>query len=265
MKEKTHMTRTCAACGIEKPLAAFLEISGTHGTRYGTICSVCRGAGVTEKKTVTAEGEQNTTVTTGTRIGLKEKTFLEQERAKQFILTQEENKEALIRREKLKTAKEEKTELKEKTEKDHRRTYLDVKKQPGFLGKKLPTGTVTEIPPKTKPVVTPPPEKKEHDKIAIEAKQKEMEALRNEIKNKTINLVDQYVDPQAGELRAHSPTFLAFQDSLEVTPFKVVKEQLRRAALSQSEKKAATATKDSLLDFVEKTWGNNGPSSTRRR
>jgi len=259
------MTRTCSACGIEKPLAAFLEISSTQGTRYGTICSTCRGAGITEKKTGTKEGEQNTTVTTGTRIGLKEKTFIEQEQAKHFIQTKEENKEAFIKREALKTAKEEKTTLKEKAEKDHRRTYLDIQKQPGFLGKKLPLGTIVRPPAQTKPESTLlPPAKTEQDKLAIAAKQREIESSQNEMKNKSLNLVDQYIDPQAGELRAHSPTFLAFQDSLEVTPFKIVKEQLKRAALSPSEKKPVTAAKDPLLDFVEKTWGG-GPSSTRRR
>lgn len=39
-------TRVCSACGIEKPLSAFLQISGLKGSGYGNICSTCRGAGM---------------------------------------------------------------------------------------------------------------------------------------------------------------------------------------------------------------------------
>lgn len=263
MKDRTQMTRICSACGTEKPLAAFLEISSTHGTRYGTICATCRGAGITEKKHNNNEDDKSTIATTGTRIGLKERVFIENQQKKQITISKDEHREQINKRETLKQEKQEKSDTKEKSERDHRHNFLDAKRQPGFLGKKLPMGTIAGTPPPGA-TSTFAPEKANQDKIALDTKQQQ-DATRQDTKNKTFNLVDQYVDAQAGETRAHSATFLAFQDSLEVTPFKIARERLKKLTTSSpaAEGTKPTDTKDPLLDFVEKNW--SGPSSTRRR
>jgi hypothetical protein len=254
MKDRNQMTRICSACGLQKPLAAFLELSSTHGTRYGTICATCRGSKGNENKAPKKDDEQSTVATTGTRIGLKERVFIEKEQKKQDIVAKEERIDQLAERDMLKEEKDKKVAAKEKAEKNHRSTYLDLK-QPGFLGKKFPSGTLLQTP--------PPSAKIEQGKGAIDARQQELEAAHQEVKNKNFNLRDQYVDPQAGETRAHSATFLAFQDSLEVTPFKIIRERLAASRKQKTDHKASVDSKDPLLEFVEKTWG--GPSSTRKR
>ena len=79
MTNLKKLTRTCSACGIEKPLSAFLQISGTQGTLYGAICATCRSAGITGKKPTTSLDEGTTSASSGSRIGVKEKVFIEKE------------------------------------------------------------------------------------------------------------------------------------------------------------------------------------------
>jgi hypothetical protein len=257
MKDRTQMTRTCIACGIEKPLAAFLEISSTHGTRYGSLCATCRGAGITEKKPNKAEEDQSTSATSGTRIGLKERVFIEQTQNKLIDRAKQQRIEQLNKRDTLQEEKKAKTNLKEKSEKDHRTTYLDVKKQPGFLNRAFPgaKGLPTQN-------VLPAQGKREPGKLAVDEKQQTIDSRQEETK-KTPNLATQYVDPK-GESWGYSPAFLAFQDSLEVTPFKLIREQLKKLKSPDASKTTENISKkDPLQDFVEKTWG--GPSTTRRR
>src|SRR5690349_18583867 len=71
-------TRVCASCGIEKPLAAFLQLSEKHGTVYGNICVTCRSEGKTLKKEDKTEDER-TTNPTGARIGAKEKIYADED------------------------------------------------------------------------------------------------------------------------------------------------------------------------------------------
>jgi hypothetical protein len=265
MKNRNEMTRVCSVCGIEKSLAAFLEISSTQGTHYGNICSGCRGSGATEKKSLSTEEDISTIASTGSRIGTKERIFVDNEQRKKIDEQKQERIEQLAKRDTLLLDKTEKKNEKEKQEKDHRRSYLDLKNQPGFLGKKLPQGTVIHRPPvQQEPSALQ--DKKHHDeKKKIQLKEIDKKFNLQEERNKTFDLVNQYIDPQAGEVREHNPVFLAFQDSLEKTPFKLARERLKQLTWthkSSDKKTKPIENKDPLLDFVEKTWG--GPSSRKR-
>jgi hypothetical protein len=275
MKDRAHMTRICSACGIEKPLAAFLEISSTHGTHYGNLCSACRGAGITEKKSNKTEEEQSTIATSGSRIGLKERVFLEKEQKKQLVTAKEQRIEELNKRDALLEEKKEKISLKEKLEKNHRNTYLDTKKQPSFLNKTLPSANIEKTPPsKTLPLQTNIEQNKvERDKVArekltVDEKQRVIEARQEEMKN-TFNFVDQYIDPRADEARGYSPAFLTFRHSIGVeapiNAFEKIRQRLKELDGLKTSKAPENTThkKDPLLDFVEKTW--SGPSSPRKR
>lgn len=263
MKNRNDMTRICSLCGIEKSLAAFLEISSTHGTHYGIICSACRGSGAIEKKTLKQDEDISTMASTGSRIGSKERVFIENEQKKKIAAQKQERIEQLAKRDALLLDKDEKKNEKEQQEKDHRRTYLDLKKQPGFLGKKLPTGTVIH---RSQQPSTALDTKHHEDKKFQEKKEVNKQFNQQEERKKTFDLINQYIDPQAGEIREHNPVFLAFQDSLEQTPFKIARERLRKLAWANkpadTKGKAMTENKDPLVEFVEKTWG--GPSSRKR-
>lgn len=262
MKDRTQMTRTCSACGLEKPLAAFLEISSTHGTRYGNLCATCRGAGITEKKNKVEE-EQSTVATSGSRIGLKERVFIEKEQKKQIISDNEERTEQLNERDRLQEEKKEKTTLKERLEKNHRNTYLDTKTQPSFLSKTLPSSGTTNIPPAHTSQRDPHIER---EKITINEKQQIKDAHREEQK-KTADLQHQYHDPK-GELWGYTPSFLGFQDRIGVVSAfnvsKVIKENLKKLSLTKDAPQQTNATKkDPILDFAEKTWGPTTPRRNR--
>src|SRR3990167_11420340 len=65
------LSKTCAACGLQKPLSAFLQLTDA-GTSYGNICSTCRKAGADIKKPKT-EAEDSTTSVSGHKIDTKTK------------------------------------------------------------------------------------------------------------------------------------------------------------------------------------------------
>jgi hypothetical protein len=66
------LTKTCSSCGQQKPLTAFLQLSGPEGSTYGNICSSCRRTAV-EKNKGPKEKEESTTSTTGFKIDTKSK------------------------------------------------------------------------------------------------------------------------------------------------------------------------------------------------
>jgi hypothetical protein len=266
MKDRSNMTRICSACGIEKPLAAFLEISGTHGTHYGAICSACRGAGITGKKILTPE-EESTMSTTGNRIGSKERIFGENEQKKQLAADKQERIDQLAKRDALNQDKTDKATQKDKQEKDHRRTYLDLKKQPGFLGKKLPLGTMVNRIPTQHNMTAFIDAQRQEEKRKLQTKEIDTQFNVKEERKKTFNLMDQHVDAQAGEIRSHNPEFLAAQGRAEMTPYKLAKERLNKLSwthnASDNKAQPPSKAKDALVTFVEQTW--QGPSSGRKR
>jgi hypothetical protein len=70
-KPNVSLIRTCASCGLQKPLSAFLQIAGTQGTTYGNICSSCRKTHLEKPKP--DEPEEATTSRTGVKIDSKAK------------------------------------------------------------------------------------------------------------------------------------------------------------------------------------------------
>ncbi len=68
------LTKTCSNCGRQKPLSAFLELTGTQGSTYGNICSSCRKIMIEEAKTKKKETEEGTTSSAGSKVDSKRKT-----------------------------------------------------------------------------------------------------------------------------------------------------------------------------------------------
>src|SRR3990167_7374031 len=102
MAKREHLTRICTACGMEKPLSAFLQITGAQGTTYGNICSTCRGTGAKEKSSVPALEEEQSSTSSGIRIGSKQKVEIEKEKKreldelKQHYVEEEKKREQII-------------------------------------------------------------------------------------------------------------------------------------------------------------------------
>ena len=67
------LTKACMNCGLQKPLSAFLEMSGTQGTAYGNTCSSCRKTALEDAGRRKTEAEGSTTSETGHNIDSKTK------------------------------------------------------------------------------------------------------------------------------------------------------------------------------------------------
>src|SRR3990167_930175 len=87
-KSSSSLTKICSNCGLQKPLSAFLELTGPHGASYGNVCANCRKT-VIEQANKT-ESEESTTSTTKVRIDSKTKVQSDFDK-KEFLETQKEN------------------------------------------------------------------------------------------------------------------------------------------------------------------------------
>jgi hypothetical protein len=115
------LTRTCTACSLQKPLSAFLQVSGDQGTSYGNLCATCRGAGIKDPTLIEPrEDERSTTTSSGLRIGAKEKNEIEKKQKDQLNRDKETQKKAASKQVTLNDEKSTKEELKEQAEKKHR-------------------------------------------------------------------------------------------------------------------------------------------------
>lgn len=125
----TQLTRTCAICGIEKPLSAFLQLDKNHGTSYGKVCAKCRSQGKTIKPTPTATEDERSTAPSGIGIRGKEKIYADIKRDQKIHSLKELYKKELTKKEDVKDEKIERTNTIEAGEKKHREFYIDAKKQ----------------------------------------------------------------------------------------------------------------------------------------
>jgi hypothetical protein len=122
MTKHTPLTRTCTACGIEKPITAFLYLTSKLGTTYGTICATCRGKGIKEKAQKFVAEEERTTTSSGMRIGVKQLLEIELAHKREKEELKSIREEELKKREQDSSEKIESIEEKAKAEKFHRET-----------------------------------------------------------------------------------------------------------------------------------------------
>ena len=128
-----RLTRTCVACGIQKPLSAFLEISGAKGAMYGNICATCRGAGITGKP-VPTEDEYSTSKSSST-IDAKARYQIDLERKRKLQEVKDLNLEEQKKRDTVSVEKSERSEIIKKAEKEHQEKFTRVKSIKEMLGK----------------------------------------------------------------------------------------------------------------------------------
>lgn len=124
------LTRVCASCGIEKPISAFLQLTGAQGTTYGSICATCRSRDARQAKTVIKDDSSSST--TGHRIGAKQKAFIDKELYRQLKESQELDKKERNKKDESIKEKTDKTITKEKSEKKHRQTFIEKSKTEFF-------------------------------------------------------------------------------------------------------------------------------------
>lgn len=246
---KPNLTKTCSNCGLQKPLSAFLQLAGSQGTTYGNICADCRKAKAGQKAETPKQPEESTSSSSGLKIDSKAKVHREITDKKQHQDIEELYEEE---REKLEEKKEkltQKAEIKEKDEKEHRKSYLE---KSSFLTTKTEDPRGLEA------------------RIKTEQTSK-VEAIKQEEKLKGIDLAGGPVDLyRAGaQQKVQSSVFLQFQKwvgasapvSRVLGPAAEAAEQKNIKIGAHREAKEQTKTpKESAIDDIEKTFK---PSSKR--
>ncbi len=266
MEKRDKLMRTCTVCGLQKPLAAFLQISGAQGTLYGSICATCRGSGAKEKSAKLHDEEHGST-SSGFRIGSKEKVFIEKEKKRIYGETTEKNLDELKKRDKTAVEKFERTTNIEKAEKKHRETFLEAKKR-GYLDyqtKKTPLVQSTAIRQEGRAPSSTPQQLDEQQ--AIEVKKIE-DALLQELR------VTTNVDPLSGApiydkqhhvISRDNPIFYQFLNSWlpADAPIKKTMSQLYKKFQLQGtppqEKLHPQQNEKPILDYSK-----TGPASRKR-
>lgn len=257
-----RLTRICSSCGLEKPLAAFLQIS-KQGTFYGTICASCRAAERTAQQTAGSD-EDGTTETKDKRIGSKEKVSLEQENARQIKDLKELYIKAAKKRDEEAGAKSEESDLKEKAEKDHRKFYIETKQS--FLSQRKPDD-IKNIEIKEDNV--------KHEKTHRENQQKvetykQEDIIKQEIQITSLDFSNPFIAGQTSQFRFQTDTFLKFKSWLGVTAPVVKTLELlyqknvpAQAAKNPVFESPSKSPKENIEEYIEKRVDN--PSSGRRR
>ncbi len=264
MNKQTALTRTCSACGIEKPLAAFLQVSGTQGSRYGNLCSACRGAGIQERHANLIKEEERSSTSSGVRIGAKQKIDIDKEKKRQFQKLKETHQKISKKREKIGHEKSELLHNKEQSEKYHRTHYIDAKR--AFLNFQTKKPAINDLKRQTKtdalfkrPLFTENKTHFDRETAKLEA------AIQHEQRITMIDLSGAPVlDQQHAVISRDNPIFKRFLAWLGTSaPIMQTLNQLNKQGVASVDSKSHSVTeKDPIIDYINNTWG---PSSGRSR
>lgn len=228
-KSNISLTKTCSSCGQQKPLSAFLELTGSQGTTYGNICASCRKSHI-EKLNQPAEPEESTTSTTGLKIDAKVKVKGEIDKRELFKQTEEQYLEEREKQEDKQLKHEQKVEHVAEDEKKHRKDFIEKR---SFLDSS------------NKPSVTP-------TKVFGSEAQK-AEAGKVDFTKDTSNLMR-----VAGTTRTQSTVFKSFQTWLGKGTHQIV-TAAEKAAKQQNNKN--TAEKEAMEPLNEHVNKNYTPRS----
>ena len=243
-----QIAKTCINCSLQKPISAFLQITGPHGTSYGNICSTCRGSGLGKKLVIpVAEDTSTSSSATGLKIDAKSKMQADLEKKEAVEKKQEEDKKEREKIDLKNAAQEERKEIKQSLEKKHRNNFLDTNKQ---------TSSFLEYQSKK-------PEDKRlglEQQTLNEVMQNTDSAIKQEIKAKSVDLSIPHIDPtQTGSLK-YGAEWKKFRTRLGGSAAINTVEQQFKANPNVGH--------DAMIDFVEENFENeNTPTSpgSRRR
>ena len=123
----SSFTKVCSSCGLKKPLSAFLELTGErHAGSYGNVCGTCRKTHL--EKNRLKEADSGSRTETGHKIDSKAKIAIDIDNKEAAHRTEEEYYDEREEHEILDTQELEKKSHKEKGERKHRETFLDVRR-----------------------------------------------------------------------------------------------------------------------------------------
>jgi hypothetical protein len=250
-----QLGKTCVACGLQKPMTAFLQITGPEGSSYGNVCATCRGSGLGKKITIAPAEDERSSSSTGLKIDAKAKQH--QDRMKKLNIDEKEVKE---KKEEQKQEKElheklERKEIKAEEEKNHRINYIEAKKDSFLNYKSKPAAA---LPPKTAQ------QKANEQHVALDKEAQvdltnKAEGAKAENISKNVNLGTTFVDSVTGEIKYHSAEFLKMRAWLgNSAAINTIERQFLAKKTSHMDNPSA---EDKLVEFLDETFQPNKPKS----
>jgi hypothetical protein len=257
-----QLSKSCLSCGLQKPLSAFLQITGPEGSSYGNICSTCRGSGLGKKITIVEVDDDHVSSSTGLKIDGKAKQQID--RVKKLKAEEKvavEHKEEL-KDENEKQEKSERKEIKASEEKKHRENFIDVKKKESFLNyqSKKPADSVTKT---AQQKQLNQAHSSDLDRLAQTDIENKQAGAKSEDLAKNVDLGNTFVDTVTGEIKYHSAEFLKMRAKLgNSAAINTIERQFLARKTSHMEN-PDKADRDTLAEFVEEKWQPNSPKSRR--
>ena len=226
----TTLMKTCSSCGLQKPLSAFLQMTGPQGTAYGNICATCRKT--TKDKGSAKEAEEGTKITSGLKVDSKAKVKSEADKRQLRQAIEEQYYEERDLAEEKQILKTERVEKVAKEQKEHRKSFLD---KPAYLDK-------------NKQAVSNP-------NAPVEVAEREAQI---DLGSPHGPQMDTYF---TGKIKKQGVPFQAWLDWVGNSPMtQAAKRRINQ--LNDKEKKSGENVKDAL-DYAEKTWEKNKPKRSR--
>ncbi|HSW93924.1 MAG TPA: hypothetical protein VLJ15_06200 [Gammaproteobacteria bacterium] len=244
---------------MEKPLTAFLYLTGRSGTTYGSICATCRGKGITEESKKQTIEDEKAPPTYGLQLGVKQLAEIELQRKRDREDLQEKQEVESKKREEASQNEAESTELKENAEKLRREAWLENKQRQRFLDYQS-----KENPFSARAVLE---QKKGHrfmESLVLDEKRRAIDASRNtevlqqEERNKTVDLSGgQVLDPTSFLLgRDVAIQRLESMLSGDAPVLRKLSQFYKTASPEQKKPEGGKLEKNSPeVGFVKKTWG----------
>ncbi len=265
MANQPQIKRICSICGIEKPIVAFLQITGKQGTVYGTVCASCRA--MERKQSTSPPDEDHSTASTEGRIGAKEKAQIDQKKYTQL----KELKELYIKEAKKQAEKNivktEEKDLKQKAELKHR-TYIETKQIQSFLNQGRadhPKDNVAERDVKQQEQTRNLQENQQQQVVRQE------DIVKQEIQMTSVDFSKPVVQGQTTQLRFQSDTFKKFKSWLGIkdinSPIMETLDALHAKTSLQTKgsmfENKSSDPKEEIEKYIEKRLDQ--PSGSRRR
>lgn len=251
MTKQNHLTRTCIACNIQKPLSSFLHLSGIKGTTYGNVCSTCRStaAKASSKPTHLEDTDETSSTATGLKIDAKAKVQAEQDKKEQAKKTKELDQKESKKRDFLSEKKIEIFETTEQAEKLHRK-YIEAKKK-GFLG--TPGRAEQKTPPLSPNISSVPDQEKQQ----IEMTQEQEQAAKQNQSTNTIDLSQQNIGAQFYQQKFQGAVFKQYKDWLGGGAFINISDPnyVGKKKMDQKEPEKKLQGEDPLIVEANKKWG----------
>lgn len=259
MSKQIQLAKACIICGLQKPISAFLQISGPQGTSYGNVCSSCRGTTDTNKTVVIKKTEEERGGSgSGLKIDAKAKMEIERDQKEAADKKETLDKEEADKELEASDDKAERKSERELTEKKHRENFIEPKKSDSFFTRKGDTQSLLN-----RTLV----EKQNLDKNITKEAQTKLEnrhleeGIKQESKEKGIDLTDIATDQLIGgkvKMQRLNQIKSWFGSA---APMSTVERQFNS---TQAEKNTSKEGKDTLVDFVKENWDPKSPGSKRR-